>query len=73
MKTIEFEGKKYEVGDWVVIDGGKKAHRLVQSYNGLTAACKKTISGYSTVVEQEQMASGDGIDKCRVCSKPANC
>ncbi len=65
----------FNKGDWALIDGSKKAHRLVQSYWGLTAACRKTSTSkgtgttHATTVEQEQMSDATTAEKCKICNR----
>lgn len=64
--------KQFKKGDWVLVRNGKKAHKLIQGYNGLVPRCTPMRHSigltYSVHVDQEDMRDGTNSEKCKRCA-----
>jgi len=63
----------FKKGDWVLIGAGKKAHQLIQTYNGLAPRCTPMSHSngvsYGGDVLPEEMKDGSSSAKCKRCLK----
>ena len=63
----------FSSGDWVIVRNGKKAHKLVQGYNGPAKLCtpvSHSATGFSCSAdfEQEELSDGSGAERCKRCT-----
>ena len=66
---------KIKVGDWALVGNGKKAHKMVQAYNGLAKRCSPMSHGEiygseSNGFFQEDLREAGDAEKCKRCSAP---
>jgi hypothetical protein len=63
---------KINVGDWALVGSGKKAHKMIQGYNGLAKRCTPFSHGgwYDSECadyEQEDLKEAGNADRCKRC------